>query len=1614
MKDQEKETSTKRFNKYIVCIGASAGGLEAIHDFFDHMPQSSSFSFVVIQHLSPDHKSLLVELVGKHTHMKVFEAEHDMAIQDDCVYIIPNNKIMTISQGRLILADKSLIKAPNTAIDSFLHTLAKDKKDKAIAIILSGTGTDGTKGIESIKANGGLVIVQDPATAKFDGMPNSAIASGNVDYVLAPSDIQQELFNYVNEEPVKVLENGRIDDQLLDRIFEMVHQQSGNQFNLYKTPTIIRRIGRRMNEKGIKSLDQYVRCLSNDPLEVKKLGQDFLIGVTSFFRDPQSFEILENNIIPEIIRKKSDDEIIKIWVCACSTGQEAYSLAVLTQHCLEKAGRKLEVKIFATDIDEKSIEIAARNQYPLSIANEVPEHLLKKYFVTDGHFYSVVPELRKQVVFAKHDVTKSPPFIKNDLITCRNMLIYMNSLLQEKILSTFHFSLCPDGYLFLGSSESAMVIKDGMSEVSNKGKIYQKSGPLNYSTFNTYKTGERLISSDTIKTRNNNLAVSSTESRFNKFITQDLGYAGVFIDQGYIIQEAVGNYKQFLSLPELKIELNLLKMVPKDVSVVLNNALRKAWKENKKVHINKVRFQLNDESVFLNISIQPPKPDSNLTLIVFGESLLEVVPDKDEMLILSSLSTEHQNEYIFELEAELSETRRNLQLVIEEMETTNEELQSTNEELLSANEELQSGNEELQSLNEELHTLNTEHQIKIRELTELNDDLDNYFRSTDIGQVFLDAQLFIRKFNPAAVSLVNLIEADIGRSIEQISNNIISEDLIADVRSVLIGGRVVEKEVLLRNGNRSLMRIMPYVRKDKKNDGVVITFVDISRITELNNIINGVFNASLNGILAFTSVRNKDHTIVDFKCFSYNEAALTLLGRNKEELDGVCLVKQIPELSDGNLFSRFIQLVEKGKTLQSEFQLSGGRWVQLVAVKMADGFVATVTDITQQKIAEQKLKKNYNELVAVKENLKRLNTDLEVKIEERTQELSASEERFKQVSRATNDTIWDWSLVDNTMWRSDNFSSMFGYESEQASNDVNFWFDKVHPDDRQRVRDSIFAAINHNEKQWSAQYRVQKGNGEYATILDRGTIMHDDFQTPFRMVGSMVDVTRLIEAETKLSSTEKRFKNVFDSNLIGMLFFKVESVQVIDANKAFLDMIGYSAEEIILSDFKLTDITPAQHRAISRTAYDQLKSNGFCPPFEMEFKRKDGTLISVMIGSAMLEEGNDSEAVTYIIDISEQKEAERRRNELQRLIKKQQDEFYSIFKNAPAFITIRRGTNLVYEFVNKAFVEFNGENNYIGRPSKDFLPEYHVEEILTYEQRVLSTGETVVASAFPIVRKEPHTGEEQEFWFDFIYTPVFNEQDQVDGIAFFGFDVTDLVKAQEATNELMHKKDEFMSIASHELKTPITSIKGFLQLASRVAQKTGHENLVSFLSKANRQVGNLTSLVDDLLDVTKIQAGKMQFNNVMFNMKDLIVECVEDIQNTEDYSITIPHLDDVEVYGDQRRIEQVINNFLSNAIKYSPDIRKAEVFTEIIDNEIKVTVKDFGIGIAADKVDLVFNRFIRVHDSSRMFSGLGLGLYISAEIIYRHHGTVGVDSVVDEGSSFWFKIPLRKQDSELN
>ena len=1102
---------------YVVAVGASAGGLEAIQEFFDNMPSNSNLSFVIIQHLSPDYKSLLVELVSKHTHMKVYEAGHDTPVEPNCIYVIPNDKLLTIRHGRLQLARKGVEKAPNTAIDTFLNALAEDQQARAIAVILSGTGTDGTRGIQAIQKNGGLVLVQDPSTARFDGMPNSAIATGFTDYILAPDLMPAEIFNYIRELPPRLGAVAKPDEMPLPEVLKLVERHCQYDFTNYKTPTILRRITRRMGLLGVKNFPEYLDKLRNSSEECKCLGKEFLIGVTKFFRDQQAFRILRDEILPQIIRSKKENDVLKVWVTACSSGEEAYSMAILVDDVLRHSSKNLEVKIFATDIDPDAIEFASKATYPAISVSELDEALVSRYFVRQGSHVVVNPRLRKQIVFARHNVIKDPPFIKNDLISCRNMLIYMNNVLQRKVLSTLQFSLNTGGFLFLGPSEIPASVKENFEEINSKWKLYRK-----ITTDNRYNP-ERLPSAQIYRTdketrfasvKENNTAKELVDD-FRDVLTEEYGFAAVYVDKSFVIREAIGNFRKYLALPDNITQLHLLKMVGTELSIALNAAVRKATKEKSKVALNHVRVRNGNNEKLINIFVRPAAKTEYI-LIAFSEGN---DPVTKQVTNITTGQAPESISYITELEEELKETRANLQMAIESLETANEELQSSNEELLSANEELQSSNEELQSLNEELHTLNTEHQLRIRELIELNDDLNNYFKSTEIAQVFVDRHFRIRKFNPVAIQLINLIESDIGRPIDHISNNIRGVNINSEIKKVIGDRKKTEREVELTNGRISLMRILPYETKDKLVDGVVLSFVDITRVKQLDNIIKGVFNSSLNLIHAFKTVRNDDNEVVDFTWVAANHAAGEFLGKDKAQLTGKSLRAEWPELLQNGLLEKLAKVIRTGTPVHVQLPVKKEEQefcFDLAATSMPDGLVITLTDISEKRMAEEKLKKSYAELMEARERLKQLNAVLEERVEERTDDLSRSEERFRLIANATNDAVWDWDLVTNTVWWNDNFYTRFGYQNNADVNRSNFWVEHVHPDDRERVYKTIHDAINSRSGSWAAYYRFAKADGSYLTVHDRGAVLTDENGTPYRMVGAMVDITEAEIAEQKL------------------------------------------------------------------------------------------------------------------------------------------------------------------------------------------------------------------------------------------------------------------------------------------------------------------------------------------------------------------------------------------------------------------------------------------------------------------------------------------------------------------
>jgi two-component system CheB/CheR fusion protein len=981
-----KNNAIRQDDTYIVGIGASAGGLEAINVLFDHVSDSNNIAFIVVQHLSSDYKSLLVELLAKHTHMPVEEARHRQRVEAGKVYVIPNNKELSIQHGMLILAEKEYDKGPNTAIDTFFQSLAEDQKQYAIAVLLSGTGTDGTRSIETIKNNGGFVIVQDPETARFDGMPKSAIGSGYADLVVSPGDVFNQIENYIDGIlPQKHLPYEKF-DECVQRILNTVHRKTGYDFTQYKKPTILRRITRRLQMMKLENIDDYERYIGNHDEEPALLTKEFFIGVTNFFRDKDAYNCLYHEVILKLVENKEEHDSLKVWITACSTGQEAYSIAILIDKALQKLNKMMDVKVFASDIDKSAIEVASRGKYQHNQLLGLEKKILQSYFTETDDGMMIIPRIRKQVVFATHDITKDPPFIKNDLVTCRNLLIYLNPPVQESVLSTVHFALNPGGYLFLGTSENPALLKKGFSEINNKWKIYQRTKDQHSFSRNVISSARNRLSSFAVLTTSKNKTDHQLAEDFVKVLAENRGYAGIYINENYEIKEGIGNFKKYLSLPDKLSSLNILKMAPPEMSGILSATLRKCLKENKNQTIRNLRVALDDQRRLIDIYIYPPRETSNgmHSLIVFADSAAE--SEKTQPAV-QDLSLFQKNQYVVQLEDELRETRTNLQMAIESLETANEELQSSNEELQSANEELQSSNEELQSLNEELHTLNTEHQIRIKELVELNDDISNYLQTSQIGQIFLDQKLRIRRFNNSAAAVFNIIEGDIGRPIDHITHQIKASTLPEDVKKANKTGGIIEREIELHNGSVFLLRILPYIRQDKVRDGLVITTVDISATKNLNTLIKSVFDASANPIFVFEAVHNEDDEVTDFVCTIANYAAYYSFGRqNKEE--GLSLKNDFPELATSQLLKKYIDVIQSGNPAFLEFTFNKGGnifWYQASINKMQDGFVLVLSNITQRKAAEEELQKNYNELLITKETLRELNSQLELKVKESTQ-----------------------------------------------------------------------------------------------------------------------------------------------------------------------------------------------------------------------------------------------------------------------------------------------------------------------------------------------------------------------------------------------------------------------------------------------------------------------------------------------------------------------------------------------------------------------------------------------------------------------------------------------------
>ncbi len=846
-----KSNQSKR--PYIVGVGASAGGLEALELFFKRFPADTGLSFVVIQHLSPDFNSLMDELLARHTDMSIYRVDKETKIQPNCIYLIPPKKNLAVKGTKLIPSDQDPSIQLRLPIDNFFTTLASQYGANAIAVILSGTGSDGTRGCAAVKENEGFVIAQDPVSCKFDGMPMSIINQGISDKILRPEEMSDMIISYTRH-PAGVFDiiDPERESEKLRVITAMLQRVEGLDFTHYRLSTIARRIERRVKINHLSGLDEYTEVLNRDFKELKELHSELLIGVTSFFRDKEAFEVLSQQVIPKIIKEALNDEVIRVWVAGCSTGEEALSIGICFMECMDELHISKEIKIFATDVDREAIEFAAAGVYSESALAKVDPEIVKKYFIKKDSFYEVRSKLRRSIIFSQHNAVKDPPFTKMHLVSCRNLLIYFERNLQERAISLFHFGLRSNGILFLGKSEALGDLVEEFIPINPVHKIFQKVRDVKLSLVSnmTLSASKYMPSSiaRSVKTEPYMQPRLYTEPQLNHLYEKLLDeYVPpcIVMDENYQLLHVFGDASKFLDVPIGKSTFSVLKMLDKDLSLALSTAVTRASKTEKKVVFKDIDLNKDgSKKVELQVKLLPVRSHSSIKsyMVFFKESDSDLI--RSEQTTTEIFDAQAQSHELIEnLEEQLLGTKESLQATIEELETTNEELQSTNEELMSSNEELQSSNEELQSVNEELYTVNAEHQTKIDELTQANNDIDFLLRSSNIGIVFLDEHLKIRRYNKDIQSIVNVVPHDVGRPITDITFKFGHDQVMNQIIKVSLSGEDISREIG-HNGITYLVKCVAYDAdrrgksntSRKKKNGVVVSFIDVSSMKEAQEL----------------------------------------------------------------------------------------------------------------------------------------------------------------------------------------------------------------------------------------------------------------------------------------------------------------------------------------------------------------------------------------------------------------------------------------------------------------------------------------------------------------------------------------------------------------------------------------------------------------------------------------------------------------------------------------------------------------------------------------------------------------------------------------------------------
>lgn len=1477
----------------IVVMGASAGGLEAFERFFEHMPCDTGIAFILIQHLDPHHETLIPELLSKHTDMKVEKIVDNLKVEPNRIYVVPQNVKASMVGCEFCITPMNL-GVDRNLIDHCFESVADDRRENIIGIVLSGTGIDGTMGLKAIKENGGLTIAQLPESAGFDAMPRSAITSGFVDFVLKVEEMPAKIIEYVDH--LKTVQNRKMAERIqkeavkfLPKIFPILRAKTGHDFSDYKQSTLVRRIQRRMHIIYVDSVEKYVRRLLNDSDEVDALFKDLLIGVTQFFRDHESFDLIEKKVVPEMFKGKGPEDTVRVWIPGCASGEEAYSFAIMLQEYAASVGAGPKIQIFATDLDTNALEFARKAKYDEDTRDQVPAKYLKKYFTRTNSGYEVNKEIRELCIFSPHNLIKDPPFSRQDLISCRNLLIYMETELQRKLLPLFHYALNPSGYLFLGPSESIANRSELFRTIDQKHRIFQRKPTLLHSPVQMPLIDLGRVTK--LQPAGPQLVVQKEQNlarMIERVILEEFSPPSVVINELGDVMFFSGNLSDYLE-PMVGVPNNkLVNMARKNLRLELRMIIKRAVSVGSEMVRENVPFKIGSEVHAVKITVRPlPElgKESNLFIVIFEKS---PITSKPASPVTTEDFTNLEHPVIKQLENELRITKENLQTTVEELETSNEELKSANEELLSMNEELQSSNEELQTSKEEVQSTNEELQKKIQELDRLNEEL--------------------------------------------------------------------------RGAHEGLNRLASIV---ESSDDAILS-------------------------------KNLDGTIT-----SWNNSAERIFGYKADEMIGQTIYKIIPkELHEEE--SRILNRVRVGERIGHYQTVRLRKDGQRVDISLS---VAPIFNPDGKIVGISKIARD-------------------ISIIKRVQDIQA---RLAAIVENSDDGIIGKTLDGIiTSWNK-GARKILGYTSEEM---VGQSILKIIPDELKSEEDYILGTL-------------RKGNSieHYETIRqtkDGRRINVSLTSSPIRNPeGKIIGVSKILRDVTAQKKNEEALKKAltFDdavmSNMGEGLFAVDTEGKVTFMNPAGEKLLGWNFQE--LQGRKMHEVTHYKHRdgspfpAEDCAGLQLLKTGRKLHDFEDVFIRKDGTFFDVVYSAAPIQENNQTTGLVVVFrDVTERKK-------VTEALKKSHSQFVTLVEQSPVGILLVDEQLKIQQFNDRATPVFGDKKPKAGEPLRSSIehlfPTHIINDIVERYKHTLKTGESYYSREIV----HPVNGSSERHYQWEIHRILLMDGQM--GIVCYFLDISTHIVAQQSlqkakqevenaraeleerikertaeltlsNKELKRSNEEletFAYVSSHDLQEPLRMIGGYTQLLERY-YTDGNSEAKEYMHYVVDGVARMQQLIQDLLTFSRIRSGRNPTEQVDFNK---VVETVKlNIQaRIKSTGARVTHDPLPTVIADESRINQLIQNLVSNALKFHRDEPpQVHISATHQDGEWIFSVRDNGIGIDPKYFDQIFVIFQRLHSRDK-FEGTGMGLAICKKIVEQLDGKMWLESEVGKGTTFYFSIP---------